>query len=176
MNSTNPNSRLIVDPKALLRKMKKVCVYDPIKGTFTRIKSYGKRLKAGEPWGHFHHGYTAGCINSEKYPCSKLAWLWVYGEYPKEIMDHINRDRADDRIVNLRKASESENHWNIGMKSCNTSGFKGVTFNKQTKKYNAYITVRYVKKNLGGFATPEEAHAKYVEASKLLHGEFSPHG
>jgi len=88
-------------------------------------------------------------------------------------VDHINRNGLDNRLSNLRFADPSQNAWNQGRSTRNTSGFKGVSWNKKERKWRARITVRGHRYFLGDFATAEAAYAAYCEAAKRLHREFA---
>jgi len=87
--------------------------------------------------------------------------------------DHINGDGLDNRRVNLRIATTSQNQMNRGAPATNTSGFKGVAWYERDKKWRAQITNNGSRWWLGDFDTPEAAHSAYVAASELLHGEFA---
>jgi hypothetical protein len=87
--------------------------------------------------------------------------------------DHINGDGLDNRRVNLRIATTSQNQANTGAPATNTSGFKGVSWRERDKKWRAQIRSNGVYWWLGLFDTPEAAHAAYVAASEVLHGEFA---
>ena len=109
----------------------------------------------------------------------RLAWLLVYGEPVPELIDHINADALDNRIVNLRVADKSGNGMNQRLSTRNTSGIKGVF--KHAKRYPktpfvAYLTVKGRRHHLGYFATEEEAVEARREAAIRLHGEFARHG
>lgn len=99
----------------------------------------------------------------------RLAWLYVYGEWPNGDIDHIDGDRLNNRIANLRDVSRRVNLENQRRpKACNKSGFLGVkTFRDQ--RFQARIQVRGVQLHLGTFDTPHEAHAAYVAAKRNLH-------
>lgn len=127
-------------------------------------------------------GHSAGWINNEgyihlellgkAYKCHRLAWLYMTGEFPKLLIDHINRIKSDNRWLNLREATHSQNKINQSLRPDNTSGFKGVSFNKSTKKWMAYATLNKKKVYLGLHETAEAAHKAYLEFSKVNYGEF----
>lgn len=89
-----------------------------------------------------------------------------------EDVDHINKCKTDNRRENLRVCSRSQNLCNVGKTSKNKSGYKGVSYDVKNKKYAAHVCFRGKQKNLGRYATPEEAHREYIRASKTLHGDF----
>ena len=88
-------------------------------------------------------------------------------------VDHINGDRLDNRVENLRGCNNEENNRNKGPNKKNKSGYKGVHFNKSTGKWIAQITVNYKCKHLGSFNTAEEATLAYNKAAREFHGEFA---
>jgi len=97
----------------------------------------------------------------------------VYGIDPEELeIDHINGNRADDRIQNLRLATRTEQQWNVGKTKRNKSGHKGVSFYKRLNKWRADIRINGKQKNLGYFETAKEASNAYQEAAKALHKHF----
>jgi hypothetical protein len=96
-------------------------------------------------------GYRVLCIDGSKLWGHHMAWVIIYGELP-DMLDHINRDRSDNRIINLRKTNKSQNGLN-SRSSNNKSGYHGVHYHKCTGKWVA----QYKKEHLGLFNTPEEA-------------------
>lgn len=102
----------------------------------------------------------------------RVAWAVHYGEWPEKDIDHINQDKGDNRICNLRLATDQENLRNIPKFSTNTSGYKGVSLIKKTGKWNARISTGSEYKSLGNFDTPEDANEAYIDAAKRYHGEF----
>lgn len=109
---------------------------------------------------------------------SRLAWLLYYGEWPEKTVDHIDGNRRNDRIVNLRLASESEQQWNKGINRNNTSGIKGVSFNKRRNEagllpWEVYITVYYKRIHVGFFNNLEDAVKARQKAAMIYHGDFS---
>ncbi len=93
--------------------------------------------------------------------------------YLPEVLDHINRDRVDNRTDNLREATASENSQNQSMYKNNKSGFKGVSWFKRDKKWVAQIKIDGKKKHLGYFDCKVEAAIAYNEAAIKHHGEFA---
>ena len=91
----------------------------------------------------------------------------------EEEVDHINHIPLDNRRSNLRLASRQQNVHNVGIRRNNTSGYKGVSFDKERSKWKAQIKINYRNVLLGRFDTPEEAHQAYCEAARKLHGEFA---
>lgn len=93
-----------------------------------------------------------------------------------ELVDHIDGDGLNNRRNNLRPATNAQNVRNSRKRTTNTSGFKGVSWNKEHRKWRAEIMARGKKKFLGLFNTAEEAHKAYCEAAEQLHGEFANFG
>lgn len=120
-------------------------------------------------------GYLYVVIGQRKFLAHRLCWLLHYGEWPSAHLDHINRDKVDNRLVNLRAATSAQNNLNRPKQSNNSSGFKGVWFHKKSGKYLAIIVFEGVKRQLGQFLTAEEASEAYQTAAKELHGEFFYH-
>ena len=95
------------------------------------------------------------------------------GSIEEQLLDHANGDPLDNRAFNLRYASKSQNMCNRGKTKANTSGYKGVVYHPQSRKWRAYIKKQYKQYYLGIYATPEEAAVAYNLAATRLHGEFA---
>jgi hypothetical protein len=121
-------------------------------------------------------GYRYIQLEGKLYLSHRIAWTLHFGVEPDGSLDHINSRKSDNRIANLRIATVSENNRNRLRQSNNTSGFKGVTLNKRTGRYNATLTVDKVTHRLGTFATAEEAAFAYRDAAERLHGDFANSG
>jgi len=117
-----------------------------------------------------NHGYRAVKINGKSYHAHRLIWLYVNGEFPKEL-DHINHNRADNRIENLREVSRTENLQNASLYKNNLSGVIGVHCCESSKKWGAYITVNYRRKHLGYFTNKKDA----IEARKKAERKHNFH-
>jgi hypothetical protein len=100
----------------------------------------------------------------------------VHGSWTRELIDHIDGDRANNRIENLRLVSLAQNQWNAKTPVTNKSGIKGVSFHSTLKKWQANIRANGKIMYLGLFNTKEEA-AEVVRKKRIeLHGEFANHG
>jgi hypothetical protein len=115
--------------------------------------------------------YIAITIDGECYMLHRIIWKWYYGTEPKELIDHINGVRTDNRICNLREATYSENTKNINVTpKNNTTGHIGITFSKN--RYYARISVNGKRIGLGYYKTLEEAIYAREKAAREYHGEF----
>lgn len=155
-----------------IAEMRRLLNYDEDTGLFTARVSIHKRMAGSVVGTTTWAGYKEIYLLGRRYRAHRLAFLWVHGRWPCEMIDHINGKRDDNRIANLREATHSQNLHNQGARKRNKNGLKGVTFSKQSSKWVATIMVNRKTKRLGVFDTPEAAHAAYVEAAKVLHGKF----
>jgi hypothetical protein len=147
--------------------------YNPVTGVFTWKVSRGSN-KAGNRAGSSHsRGYRVIRINGKNYKEHRLAWLYYYGYMPTKQLDHRSGVKDDNRIDNLREASNAENQQNLGKNINNTSGFTGVTYDKRSGKWMARIKKDGKRIFLGSFNTPELAYAAYLKAKSELH-TFNP--
>lgn len=119
------------------------------------------------------NGYVKGTVNGNVYRVHRLIFLYHHGFIPKQI-DHINGNRSDNRIENLRQATSKENNYN--RKALGISGTKGVYWHKQIQRWVASICIDRKNIHLGSFKNIEDAKAVAVQARKNLHGEFANHG
>jgi hypothetical protein len=117
-------------------------------------------------------GYRCIIVDGIRYYEHRLAWFYITGTWPPEFLDHINLGKSDNRLLNLREATGSENQFNRNCPARNRAGLKGVSWDSARAKWRATITAHGKHHNLGRFDTPEQAHAVYVRAARDLHGEF----
>lgn len=112
-------------------------------------------------------------IDFVSYLVHRIIWKMYYGEDPKELIDHIDGDRSNNRIENLREATRSQNNKNLtGLKSNNTSGCTGVHFHTRFGKWVARISILGKHKHLGYFDNKEDAIEARIKAAKEQYGEF----
>lgn len=138
-----------------------VRIYHPKKNQQRLVgKVAGSRHRAG--------GYQIN-VNGYTYLHSRIVWAYHFGDPGNKEIDHIDGDRSNDRIENLRLATRAENEWNKGTNAQNTSGHKGVSWYKRTGKWRVDVCGR----TYGYFSDLEEAIAKRLEVATSLCGEFA---
>lgn len=118
-------------------------------------------------------GYATVIIRNETYLAHRLIWKMVNGFDPICTIDHKDRNPSNNRLDNLRLASDAQNGWNRGKFRNNKCGFKGVRYEADRDRYIAEITVAGRWRRLGRFYTAEEAHAAYCDAALKHHGAFA---
>lgn len=153
--------------------------YDPITGEFRfksaaivqRVRDVG-RVPGGVT---SNNGYKRWRIEilGKSYTAARLAWFYMTGEWPKEQIDHIDKNSLNNAFANLREANSSENTRNHGKRAHNTSGWKGVSWHKSVGKWHAHIGYNNKKISLGYFDDVREAAEEYMFAALELHGEFA---
>jgi hypothetical protein len=154
-------------------ELRRLLHYDPETGVFRWKCQPCNRVKIGQEAGTGSNGYSLIRISGKCFKAHRLAWLYMTGEWPKEFIDHINGVRSDNRFANLREATQAENKRNIGKLRNNTSGFKGVYFNKLFNRWQARVMAAGKSIYLGSFMTPEEAHTAYCDGARRYHEEFA---
>lgn len=119
-------------------RLRELLHYDPETGLFTwKVARQGTR--AGAFAGALNHGYLRITIDWRHYPAHRLAWLYMTGEWPADLIDHINLVSDDNRFVNLRQATRAQNMHNSARPRTNTSGVKGVS--RYAGRWKAQIKV-----------------------------------
>ena len=141
--------------QALLRE---IFSYNEYTGNLVRIVKTGDNVRVGDVAGSIsNHGYYCTRVQGKSYLNHRLIWLYIYGYMPEQQIDHIDRDRLNNSLSNLREVSQSCNMRNSGISSLNTSGVKGVGWDKEKRKWSAIIVVNKKTKHIGYFSDKVEA-------------------
>lgn len=147
--------------------------YIPETGIFIWVNPTSFRVAKGSEAGSLSPtGYLTIRLFGKLYQAHRLAWLYMTGEMPSKHIDHINCNKADNRFKNLREATNAENVMNSGIRSNNTSGFKGVKWNKNRNKWVADCTANGKRHYLGYFSKIDDAVEAYKQCAMKIHGEF----
>ncbi|MDR3560474.1 MAG: HNH endonuclease [Negativicutes bacterium] len=161
------------------KELKNILDYNPETGIFTWKVNRGSHNCKGKAAGSIDRkGYLRIKLGNKNYRLHRLVWFYVYGEWPPDELeiDHKNHIRSDNRIDNLRLATDLETAHNQVRNKRNTSGFKGVCWKPKNKKWYARIVVNRKRISLGLYDSAEKAHRAYCEAADKYHGEYSCHG
>lgn len=142
--------------------------YDPLTGKFSRKEEY--RGNAKHKIGSLCKGYVIIKIDGHGYAAHRLAWLYVHGHSPVGVIDHINGDKADNRIANLRDTTHQVNAQNISVTNPKSrSGLRGAYWASSIGRWMSLITVDWKRIYLGNFQTAEDAHQAYLQAKAIHH-------
>lgn len=148
--------------------------YDKETGKFMWKVRVNSKVPAGKIAGTPQsNGYIFITTRGKKLLAHRLAWFFENGEFPNGPIDHINGIRTDNRIINLRSVTTSQNLHNQ-KKPRKNNPYLGVSIIKGTNYWQAHIAANGKQKNLGRFKTPEEARNAYIEAKKIWH-PTAPH-
>jgi hypothetical protein len=118
--------------------------------------------------------YRKVSVNDKNYLIHRIIWEMHHGPIPhKAIIDHVNGDSIDNRIQNLRVATNSQNSKNSKIPKRNTSGYKGVSRRKGSSKWFVSIRINGISRRITGFSDPQSAHEVYKKMAAEFHGEFA---
>lgn len=156
-------------------RLKEVLDYDPSSGNFTWIVAYNNALKGSLAGSSDSKGYKIIKVDGGVYKAHRLAFLFMLGELPAELIDHKNQDCSDNSWDNLREVSNTTNCKNAKMPINNTSGVVGVTFMKRLNKWQAQVKVGGKNIYLGVYEDIEDAKAARLEAN-IKYGFSINHG
>ena len=155
-------------------RVRELLHYDPETGIFVRKTKVAKSMcnigdRADRLITTSHAaGYYRVFFDAKQHYAHRVAWLYVYGQWPAGEIDHINGNRSDNRIENLREASHAVNMQNVLLpRKHNKSGFLGVS--KDKKRWCAAVMLNGKRHRIGAYDSPEEAHKAYLEAKRILH-------
>jgi hypothetical protein len=156
-------------PLPSIERLTELCSYNQKTGIITWKKNERKR-RAGAVVGSKNKcGYLVCSIDGSLFYVHRIAWALSVGSIDSDLqVDHINGDRSDNRLCNLRACDNAQNNWNKLGKP-----YKGASLDKRDGRWSASITVRGRSVSLGRFSTQELAHMAYCKAAAELHGEFA---
>lgn len=159
-------------------ELKRRLHYNPLTGVWAWRVRHGSNAGAGSRAGCLHHtGYWIISLHfagaRRQYRLHRLAWFYMTGEWPKHFVDHKNTNHADDRWINLREATDSQNNANTRLRKTNTSGLKGVHWCKVKRKWRSNLKLNNKSIFLVYSDCPAVAHFAWVIASDTHRGEFA---
>lgn len=164
------------------QQVREVLDYDAESGEFTWKprpastrceKSWNGRWAGKRAGSQYPNGYWRISIFYQNLLAHRIAWLLSTGEWPRDEIDHIDRNTSNNRLANLRPANKSLNQANRARRKGNTSGKKGVVWSKANNAFVATIKVNGKSHYLGRFDTPEAAHVAYMDAAQRYFGQFA---
>jgi hypothetical protein len=152
--------------------------YEPDTGKFFWLVARPRKTRAGDPAGHLNKkGYIEIRYDHTTYQAHRIAWYLHTGQDPHPLgLDHINGDRDDNRISNLRLATPAQNAKNMRKRENTTSVYKGVHWYARKSKWRAQIKAEGRNIHLGYYDNELEAHLAYCKAAAVLHGDFANFG
>jgi len=145
-------------------RLKQLLHYDAQTGAFTW------KVRGCKPAGSVEKGYVRIRVDEQMYRAHRLAWLYVYGAFPRNQIDHRDGNRGNNAIANLREATNGQNQQNVIVpRSTNKVGLRGVSWRNRPVPWQASIVVGGQKQHLGTFSTAQEAHQAYLAAKAKFH-------
>lgn len=156
-------------------RLREVLSYDAETGAFRWKEQLAPRGKIGMIAGNVADATRRRTIRIDKklYLEHRLVWLFVHGRWPTNQIDHIDGDPGNNRLANLREATQSQNNFNQGLRRNNSSGIKGVSWDAARKKWAARISANGKVRALGRFETKEDAARAHHFAALTYHGDFA---
>ena len=160
-------------------ELRQALEYDPATGTFrwkVQKNAYGGKTQVGEIAGHTaKNGYVLIGLNGRVYRAHRLAWYFTHGQWPEQVIDHIDGNRANNALANLREVTIAQNAQNIHRAHRDSAcGLLGVEKHTQCNRYGARISAGGRRRYLGLYKTAEEAHAAYLAAKAQEHQSWAP--
>lgn len=150
--------------------LKKKLTYNQDTGDFHWIGKPSHRIHAGAKAGSNVHGYIRIKLHGKLYGAHRLAWLYMYGRMPTNLIDHINGNPSDNRIINLREATAAENAQNRRRAQKNNQhGTLGITYDPKKKLWRARIAINGKRKYIGKYKSQEDASRAYIQAKQIIH-------
>lgn len=152
--------------------LKSALNFDPQTGIFTWKRQLASNCIIGHEAGYINScGYRDISLNGVAYKAHRLAWFITYGTWP-DLIDHIDTDKANNAISNLREATTSENSRNQSTNSRNISGSRGVSWHSRTRKWRVKIRREGIEYYGGSYRSLADAEKASERLCRELHGEF----
>lgn len=161
----------------LQKDLQSILDYDPLTGVVKWKTVRSNMVKNSIAGSTNNRGYKQISLNSKTYFLHRVIWVLMFGNIPKGFyIDHINGNKTDNRLENLRLATNSQNQQNRPAPKNSSSGYRGVTWHKQAQKWMARICYNKQRKTIGLFDTAENAYKAYKDEAKKLftHAERLP--
>lgn len=155
-----------------LERLRDALAYDQDSGEF-RWRNPPKKMRIGQFAGRVCNGYLVIGLDWRTYYAHRLAWFYVHGVWPKAVIDHINGDKSDNRLSNLREATVSQNGAHrLRQEPRNTSGYRGIYWHKDARKWAASIGFEGQVKHIGLYDDITEASLARDIYARQLFGKF----
>lgn len=159
--------------QSVIDAAKKRFHYDPKGGKFYFLRGRSGKKVIKEEVTSSNHGYIILSFLSTKFMAHRIAWALYNGDLPDGVfIDHIDGNKTNNKLNNLRIATKQQNGWNVGLSKQNASGIKGVHFDSYSRMWRASCQ----QTKLGRFKTKEEAELAVREFRESAHGCFANHG
>lgn len=156
-------------PELSVERLKEVVIYDRDLGVFRWLHTSGK-AKTGSIAGSVQKtGYLQIGIDNKSYLAHRLAWLYEYGHWPKDTIDHHDKNPLNNRLNNLREATYSQNNFN--KVSSRMEALPRWVY-RHGKKFKAQVRFKNITRNLGQFDTPEAAYEMALQYALAVQGDF----
>jgi len=150
--------------------LKSLLTYDADTGDLKNLVCRNPRAPKDKPAGSVTtDGYRSVVLFGRRYQAHRLIWLYMTGEWPAQEIDHINRNRLDNRWVNLRLATRLQNSWNTNGHANSKSGVKGVAYVARTGKWQVQLRVCGKTHYVGVYDTVSEAAQARADAERRLY-------
>lgn len=154
-------------------RLREVLHYYATTGQFRWLVKPNRNIRVGSIAGCLtDRGYIGIKIDGRRYKAHRLAWFFMTGSWPEDQVDHKDRDRANNRWLNLREANRHQNSRNAKLRVDNSSGVKGVYWIEKTKRWRAVINGPK-NKHLGYFSSLVDATMARQEAERAHYGEYA---
>lgn len=164
--TTSPDSIMSLSQTEL----KEMFLYEPETGFLRWKDARSNMIKNSKAGCKNASGYLIVSINSKSHRVQRVIWMYIFGHIPDGFyIDHINGNKTDNRLCNLRLATNSQNQQNRPAPQNNSSGYRGVTWHKQANKWMARICHHGKREMLGLFETAEEAYEAYKSKASEIY-------